>query len=185
MIVSGAQLRHERDTYWALRRRLQSNGSKSAKQRLTRLSGREERHVRHINHELSKQLIHEAIRTHASLIALEDLTHIRDRIRAGKRVRSRLHRWAWRQLQTFIEYKAEAAGIRTVYVNPAYSSQTCSVCGQLGTRHKHRFTCSCGSFAHIHSDVNASRNIAKLAIPAGNVTGVVSRRNVEGSHNLL
>lgn len=185
MMMSGVQLRHERDKYWALRRRLQSNGSKSAKQRLTRLSGREERHVRHVNHEMSKQLVQEAIRTNASLIALEDLTHIRDRIRAGKRVRSRLHRWAWRQLQTFIEYKADAAGIRTVYVNPSYTSQTCSVCGQRGTRQKHRFTCSCGSFARMNADENASRNIAKLALPAGNVTGLVSARHVEGFLNLL
>lgn len=107
-IITGGQIRYERDKYLALRRRLQSNGSKSAKQLLKKLSGKEQRHVKHINHEISKTIVHEAIRTDASVIALEDLTHIRKHIQAGRKVRSRLHRWAWRQLQTFIEYKAAA-----------------------------------------------------------------------------
>ena len=33
---------------------------------------------------------------------MEDLTNIRDNIKAGKRIRSRLHRWSFRQLQTFM-----------------------------------------------------------------------------------
>jgi len=58
--------------------------------------------------------------------AFEALTKIRKRIKAGKRMRTRLHRWAWAQLQGFVEYKAQAAGIRVEYVNRAYSSKTCS-----------------------------------------------------------
>ena len=63
---------------------------------------------------------------------MENLTHIRDRIRAGKRIRARLHRWAFSQLQSFVEYKALAAGISVVYVDPAYTSQSCCRCGNLG-----------------------------------------------------
>jgi transposase len=92
---------------------------------------------------------------------MEDLTHIRSRIKAGKRVRARLHRWAFRQLQTFVEYKAKAAGIVVEYVDPAYTSQTCSGCGELGSRVKHRFVCKkCGLRAH--ADLNASRNLARI-----------------------
>jgi transposase len=90
----------------------------------------------------------------------QDLTHIRERIKAGKRIRTRLHRWAFRQLQTFIEYKARAVGIAVEYVNPAYTSQTCSACGALGERVRHRFECSCGLRAH--ADLNASRNLAQI-----------------------
>ena len=168
-IISGGQIRYERDKYLALRRRVQSNGSKSAKQLLKKLSGKEQRHVKHVNHETSKAIVDEAIRMNASVIALEDLTHIRKHIKAGRKVRSRLHRWAWRQLQTFIEYKAAAGGIQTVYVNPAYTSQTCSKCGNRGSRQKHKFSCSCGNLAH--ADVNASKNIAKLAVSTGAATG--------------
>jgi len=176
-IISGGKLRYNRDKYLALRRRLQSNGSKSAKQLLNKLSGKEQRHVKHVNHEISKQLVAEAVRTNANTIALEDLTHIRDHIKARRKVRSRLHRWAWRQLQTFIEYKAAAVGIQTVYINPAYTSQTCSVCGQRGSRQKHKFSCSyCASLAH--SDKNAAINIAKLALPIGLATRPVNVGNV-------
>lgn len=48
-----------------------------------------------------------------------------------KRLRTRLHRWPWAQLHAFITYKAEAARLRVIYVNPSYSSQTAglrSVC---------------------------------------------------------
>jgi transposase len=66
-------------------------------------------------------------------------------------------RWAWRELQDFIEYKAEAAGIQVIYINPAYSSKTCSICGCIGVRQKHTFSCSsCGHLAH--SDHNAAVN---------------------------
>jgi IS605 OrfB family transposase len=159
-IWRGEALRHRRDQHLALRRRLQSNGSQSARQTLGQVSGRERRRVKHINHEVSKGIVAEARRMGAAKIVMENLINIRERIRAGRRVRTRLHRWAFRQLQSFVEYKARAVGILVEYVNPAYTSQTCSACGQLGTRRKHRFECSCGFRAH--ADLNASRNLARI-----------------------
>lgn len=160
-VFGGEQLRDRRDRYLALRRRLQSNGSQSARQKLRQVSGKEARRVKHVNHETSKAIVAAAVAAGVRAITLEDLTHIRDRIKAGRRVRARLHRWAWRQLQTFVEYKASAAGIAVEYVDPAYTSQTCSGCGSLGARIKHRFVCDhCGLRAH--SDLNASRNLARI-----------------------
>jgi IS605 OrfB family transposase len=157
----GEALRHRRDKHLALRRRLQSNGSPSARQLLRKISGKERRRVKQINHETSKAVITQAIRHGVARIAMEDLTHIRKRIRAGKRMRGRLHRWAFRQLQSFVEYKAEAAGIEVLYVDPAYSSRTCCCCGGLGRRARHRFVCEqCGLRAH--ADLNASRNLARI-----------------------
>ena len=168
-VCGGGKLRHNRDKYLANRRRLQANGSRAAKRKLRTISGRESLHVKHVNHEISKAIVAEAINSGAGEIRMEDLTNIRANIKAGKRVRTRLHRWAFRQLQDFVSYKAEAAGMRVVYVNPAWTSQTCSVCGAIGKRTKHRFVCSCGNMAH--SDCNASRNIAKFAEPIGSVRG--------------
>ncbi len=159
-LFGGGDLRHRRDNHLSFRRRLQSNGSQSARQTLRQVSGKEQRRVKHTNHEVSKAIVKEAKTLGAGKIVLEDLTHIRDNIKGGKRIRTRLHRWAFRQLQTFVEYKAQAVGIAVEYVNPAYTSQTCSLCGSLGNRSKHLFTCSCGFRAH--SDVNASRNLSRI-----------------------
>jgi putative transposase len=160
-VFGGEELRDKRDRYLALRRRLQSNGSQSARQKLRQVSGKEMRRIRHINHETSKAIVAEAIKAGVGKITMERLTHIRDRIQAGKRLRSRLHRWTFRQLQLFVEYKARAAGITVEYADPAYTSQTCSGCGNPGKRIRHRFVCDfCGLRAH--ADLNASRNLARI-----------------------
>ena len=160
-VYGGEHLRDQRDRHLAHRRRLQSNGSQSARQKLRQVSGKEQRRVRHINHETSKAIVQDAVQAGIGRITMEDLTHIRSRIKAGKRVRARLHRWAWRQLQSFVAYKAKAVGIGVGYVNPAYTSQICAACGVLGKRHKHHFVCEhCGLRAH--SDLNASRNLAQI-----------------------
>ena len=173
-VWGGGQLRHNRDKYLAHRRRLQSNGSRAAKRKLKVISGRESRHVKHINHEVSKSIVAEAIRSGAGEIRMEDLTNIRVNIKAGKRVRTRLHRWAFRQLQDFVSYKAQGAGLSVVFVNPAYTSQTCSVCGNIGKRVKHKFSCpDCGNMAH--SDCNAAVNIAKFAKPIGLARAAVTQ----------
>ena len=160
-VFGGERLRDQRDRYLALRRRLQSNGSQSAKQKLRQVSGKEMRRVKHVNHETSRAIVVAAVQSGISKITMEDLTHIRDRIKAGKRMRARLHRWAWRQLQTFVEYKARAVGITVEYANPAYTSRTCACCGDLGHRVKHSFVCErCGFRAH--ADLNSSRNLARI-----------------------
>lgn len=172
-VFGGGRLRHSRDKYLAHRRRLQSNGSRAAKRKLKTISGREQRHVKQVNHEISKAIVTETLCAGSSEIRMEDLTHIRANIKAGKRVRTRLHRWAFRQLQNFVKYKAEAVGIHIVFVEPAYTSQTCSICGAIGKRVKHSFSCSCGT--RRHSDVNAALNIAGFAEPIGTARGVVNR----------
>ena len=172
-VFGGGKLRHDRDRYLASRRRLQSNGSRASKRKLKAISGREQRHVRHVNHVTSKAIVAQALQAGASILRMEDLTHIRARIKAGNRVRARLHRWAFRQLQDLVRYKVEAVGIKVECVEPAYTSQTCNVCGGRGERVKHRFACSCGNLAH--SDVNASRNIARFAKLSSSARGVVNR----------
>jgi IS605 OrfB family transposase len=177
-LFGGGKLRHRRDRYLALRRRLQANGSQSARQLLREVSGREARHVTHTNHEVSKAIVAEAVETGASTLVMENLTNIRKRIKARLRERTRLHRWAWAELQSFVGYKAEAASLRVVYVDPAYSSQTCSDCGCLGHRVKHRFSCPhCGLLAH--SDCNSSRNLAKIAPLFSDARAPVTAPNVD------
>lgn len=161
-IHKGGKLKSARDKFLSRRRKLQSNGSTAAKRCLKRISGKERRRVKETNHCISKALIEEAVLNETQVIALEDLKNIRKRIKGNKRMRIRLHRWPWRELQQFIEYKAHAQGIEIMYVRPEYSSLTCCNCSSLGIRQKHLFKClSCGSYQH--SDRNAAVNHCKLA----------------------
>lgn len=183
-ISGGKNLRNKRDRYLALRCRLQHNGSKSARQLLKKISGREKRHVKQTNHEESKKLIEEARSQGVGIIQMEKLTNIRKRIKARKKERSRLHRWPWRQLQLFIEYKAEEQGIKVDYFDPAFTSKSCHEClkeNQLDLKQvkrvKHLLKCNkCGNRAH--ADVNAALNLAWLGKSADSLRGVVSRPNV-------
>ena len=176
-VIKGGTLRDKRDKFLSYRRRLQLNGSQSAVRRLRKVSGRERRHVRQVNHTIAKEIVQEAKRNNASSIVLEDLTNIRKRIQAGKKLRSRLHRWPFAQLREFVEYKAQAEGIQVLFVHPAFTSQVCSHCHSLGERQRHCFTCpTCGSRAH--SDLNASRNLLWLAQSADRATGDVNHRYV-------
>jgi putative transposase len=184
MVKPANRMKHDRDMARGHRARLQRKGTQSAKQALRKVKGREARHARHHNHVVSRRLVQEAQRLDAGTIAMEDLTHIRDRIKAGERMRGRLHRWPWRQLQTFVAYKAEEVGIHAVFVDPAYTSKTCSRCQCLGTRKRHFFSCSCGS--QRHADVNAASNIRWLALPIGLATRYVTAGDVaHGGFGLL
>lgn len=157
-----------RARYGRFRRKLQKKGTKSAKRLLKRRSGREKRFAKDVNHCLSKAIVSTAQGT-ARGIALEDLMHIRERISVQRTVTKRhrrvLHTWSFFQLRAFIAYKASLAGVLVVYVNPAYTSQTCSVCGHCEKANRTsqaQFLCrSCGFSAH--ADVNAAVNIRENA----------------------
>lgn len=141
--------------YQFLRSRLQAKGTRSAKRLLKKRSGRERRFTADVNHCIAKLVVNEPFEA----IALEKLK-IQRKKKNGKRFNNKLGNWAFRQLQQFVEYNAEALGKTVVYVNPAYTSQTCSRCGQKGIRNGLRFKCSSCRF-ELNADLNASRNIAQ------------------------
>ncbi len=154
-----------RARYVRLRAKLQKKRTRSATRLLKRRSGRERRFARDVNHCISRAIVQTAKGTGRGL-ALEDLKNIRSRVNGSKRQRSVLHRWAFFQLRAFIAYKAQAAGVRVVLVNPAYTSQTCSRCGhceRANRKSQSRFQCvSCGFSAH--ADANAAVNISRAAV---------------------
>jgi transposase len=61
-------------------------------------------------------------------------------------------------LRQFIAYKSLATGVPVVFVDPAYTSQTCHRCGERGHRNGVLFSCTtCGVF---DADLNGALNIA-------------------------
>lgn len=159
--VTGTDCERVRQWYQTRRQILQSVGTKSAKRRLKRLSKGEHRFKKHVNHIVSKNLVALAKDTSRG-IALEDLTGIRERTTVRRSQRDKHSKWAFAQLRTFIEYKAVIAGVPVVFVDPAYTSRTCSVCGYSHKNNrKTRDTFSCIACHHTEpADINAAKNIA-------------------------
>ena len=156
-----AHINQVRARFSRLRQKLQRKGTKSAKRLIRKRGSREKRFSRDINHCLSKAIVQTAKGTSRG-IALEDLKGIRERAKATvRRQRRVLHSWAFLQLRAFIAYKAALAGVPVIYVNPAYTSQTCSRCGHCEKANRTsqaKFLCvSCGYSAH--ADLNAAVNI--------------------------
>lgn len=167
---SGREIRDVRDKYSKLRANLQkkaSKGTRSSRRRcrqlLKRLSGKEKRFQRHVNHVISKTIILSAKKSN-SIVAIEDLTGIRKRTNQQPRKkteRRRSNSWAFYQLRTFLEYKGLISGVEVLPVSPRYSSQTCHACMHLGLRSGKRFKCTNnGCSWHGDADQNASYNLS-------------------------
>ena len=168
---SGKHIQATRDRYSQTRSNIQSKRTRSARRLMRRLQGRETRYQKWLNHNISKQLVREAKQLNAAL-AFEDLTNIRQSLNQqprNKTERRRTNNWAFYQLRVFVAYKAIIAGVRVVFVPPAYTSKSCSRCGHVhpetdrisSYRHGKKFKCGHCGFEH-DADINAACNIAAL-----------------------
>jgi len=117
-----------------------------------------------LNHKLSRELVDYCISTGVNVLVLEKLK--------GSELSNRKYRkftWAFKDLLTKIEYKAQNEGIKVISVNPAYTSQTCSACGSKSKDNRKSqslFHCtSCNS--KVNADVNAAKNILSLSTQNG------------------
>jgi len=148
---SGEQLNKTRDKYSRVRASIQKKASKGTRSRrrrcrqlLQRLSGKERRFVQHVNHEISKSIIEQA-KFEKAVVAIEDLTGIRERTNQQPRKkteRRRSNSWAFYQLRQFLEYKGIKQGVEVVAVPPRYTSQTCHKCLHIGLRSNKSFKCT-------------------------------------------
>jgi putative transposase len=170
----GKSARHIHEKYREIRRGLQSHGRYL---KVKEIRDRESRVVRDLNHKVSRRIV-EAAKDSGKGIKLELLEGIRRSRRQARSFRYALHSWSFYQLERMIEYKAKLLGVSVAYVDPAYTSQTCSRCGLLGDRSGKVFRCpSCG---HVEdADVNASFNIAVRRV--GVSRSVVDRDAAEGN----
>lgn len=154
--VQKVMLRNER-----IRGKLQKRGTKSAKRHLKRLSGREARHRRDVNHVISRRLVAKAKDTGRAIV-LENLKGVRGQTTVRKAQRRRHNSWSFNQLRQFVEYKAKLAGVPVLYVNPRGTSHICPRCGLQAKQNRptrDRFECvGCGLAGP--ADYIAALNIA-------------------------
>jgi putative transposase len=166
---SGEPTEKVRRRHHGNRRRTQRKGTKGAKKRLKRLSGKEARFRRQENHRISKAIVATAKGTNRGIV-LEDLQGIRDRTTVSKRQRSQHSGWAFFQLRSFVEYKARLAGVPIMVVDPRNTSRTCSQCGhcEKGNRkNQESFACLHCKFS-LNADFNAALNLRAKAWAARN-----------------
>jgi putative transposase len=168
----GKPIQKVRDRYAKARASIQrkaSKGTRSSRRRcrelLQRLSGKERRYQAWLNHNISKAIIVDA-KTSSAIVAIEDLTGIRERTNQkprNKTERRRSNSWAFYELRHFLEYKSVKHGVEVIAVPPAYTSQTCHCCNHIGLRSEKLFKCAnqfCGW--HGDADFNGSMNIANI-----------------------
>ena len=161
---SGAPVKRVRRKHRRLRKNLQKCGTRSAKRKLKKLSGREARFAKDTNHVVSKAIVKTAKHNRLG-IAVENLTGITKRVRVRKAARDDLTSWAFFELKSFLEYKSRLAGIPLVEVDPRNTSRTCSVCGHCDKANRKtqaEFACKACSYA-ANADFNAAVNIAAKA----------------------
>ena len=151
----GKEIKQKRIRHDNFVSKLQSKCTKASKRKLKRLSGNWTKFMRWTNHTISRQIVNSL--NEGDVIVMEDISGIRESASYNKWI----HKWAFRQFQNFVEYKASMKGIRVVYVNPAYTSKECNRCHNRDTvRHSGFFECkTCGH--SLQSDLNGARNIAQ------------------------
>ena len=145
---NGRQIKNQRAKYKEIRRSLQKRQTPSARRRLKAIGQRENRWMSDINHQISKALVE----SHpvGTLFAIEDLTGVRsatEKVRRKKRYE--IVSWSFYDFRQKLTYKAWRYGSKVKAFEPAYTSQTCPVCGHTEKLNRdkknHRFACkNCG-----------------------------------------
>lgn len=143
------------------------HGRKKKLEPLEKLKEKERNWVHTQNHVYSREVIKQALKQNAGTIHMESLKDFgKDKEGYVKEEYKYLLRyWSYYELQSMIEYKAKLESIEVKYIDPAYTSQTCSYCGERGERKKQEdFVCTnpqCKRRGEkINADFNAARNIA-------------------------
>ena len=151
---NGRKNKYMRRHYKYLRKKL---GKAKKPDAIKRINNKEQRIIKDIDHKISHDIVETAVVHNVKVIKLEHLANIRSTTRTSRKNNHSLHTWSFYRLAQFIEYKAKLAGIKVEYVNPAYTSQRCPVCGDVHHASDRKYTCSCGF--HIHRDLLGAINI--------------------------
>ena len=160
---NGRQNKYMRRHYRYLRKKLQKKKHLKA---IKRINNKEQRIMKDMDHKISCQIVQTAVKHNVSIIKLEQLQNIRSTTRTSRKNNPSLHTWSFYRLTQFIEYKAKLAGIQVEYVDPAYTSQTCPVCGNIHHAKDRQYTCTCGF--HTHRDLLGAMNICNSTKFVGN-----------------
>lgn len=142
----------------ALQRKVK--GSKNRKKALRRVQRIHEK-ISNTRHDFLNKIIYGLVQNF-DLVALEDLKI--DRMTHNPRLSKSILDAGWGYFKEHLVGKAVSAGREVIFVNPAYTSKTCSKCGSLFEDLKlsdRWVTCECG--LSLDRDHNAAINILNRA----------------------
>jgi putative transposase len=158
--------REEKALAKASRRLSSAEKGTPARKKRRKVVARVHERVRWRRHNFSHQHSRRIVNDHGT-IAVEDLSV--NRMVKSHCLSKSISDAAWSEFSQLLSVKAAWAGRRCVAVNPAYTSQTCSACGnrlppdkRLGLSER-VFDCPCCGL-HLGRDLNASLNILALGL---------------------
>jgi IS605 OrfB family transposase len=156
----GREVRGIRRHYAWLRRRL---GERKLLRVVRRMEDTEHRKVEDRLHKASRAIVEMAQASGAVLIALGDLSGIRNGGGRGKRFNRIVNNMPFHRLSSLVEYKAAWEGIPVLRVREDYTSRECRLCHEWGRRPSQGlFLCPiCGQY---NADLNGAVNIGKRAL---------------------
>ena len=132
---------------------------------IKKIHDKEQRWMKDQDHKIARAIVNFAIENHVSIIRLEELSGIRQTAKTSRKNEKNLHTWSFYRLAGYIEYKAALVGIQVEYVDPAYTSQICPMCGKKNKAKGRNYTCECGY--HCHRDLVGAINIIDAPRIAG------------------
>jgi putative transposase len=140
------------------RRRKGSKNRQKAQARVARIHRKVRRQRNHMLHQLSARLS----KSHATVVV--EKLQIQNMLKANHGLARRVSDAGWGRLVEMLRYKLAWSGGTLVEVPAAYSSQTCSRCGEIdpASRNGLRFLCTqCGHDEH--ADINAAKILKSRA----------------------
>lgn len=140
---SGRQIR-EIQAYYESKQR----GAKT-KEISSEIIQRKQKHLKNIDHQISKAVVDFALSENVTTIYMERLQKGAPIVQIA---------WSYSRLMQFIAYKAELQGIRIQYINPAYTSKKCPRCGEINQPNDRHYICSACGFK-THRDIVGAINI--------------------------
>ena len=147
--VSGKKIATKRHKFQEVRKQLQAKGTKSAKRKLKAISGRENRWMSDVTHQISKTLVQKYGKD--TLFVLGDLAGVsfeESNLSRTAKQNYDLRSWSFYQLEQFLTYKAHENRSEVLKVSAKYTSQRCPKCGIIRKanrdHHKHLYSCQCG-----------------------------------------
>ena len=88
----------------------------------------------------------------------------RKKKRLAKKFTNKLQRWSYSKVLNKLSMRCEEEGVLFTKINPAYTSQKCSVCGVIckSNRKGKIYKCICGN--EMDADLNAAINISHMGV---------------------